>query len=179
MSLKEKMTAALTALFAKDKVEAADVESALATVEFGNAELDTKLAEFAARQIQADAEKKVTDLLIAGKIMPYEAAPLTALFAQATADDKADPTEVHFSNPLGEEQKVSRVEALDALFAGRTPHGLFEEAMQDPSRAEALFNTIQTARRDSNAPVTQERKDELLAKSDVGRQILAERRAGK
>jgi len=128
------------------------------------AALRAELEELRARQRMADAAAFADTEIRARRAFPSERNPLIAAFMQAASDDERIPATATFSD----EPQASRVDALRALQAARTPHPLTEELL-DPSRsAKALFHEQKTgAEIDSDA-----RRTELLSQTRLGRDIL-------
>lgn len=85
------------------------------------------------KDIERDAAIFSRDLFDARRALPAEVPILTAIFAQALADDRADAALVTFAATDGTEQKVSRVDAVKALFAARPVHMLTAETVGNPN----------------------------------------------
>jgi hypothetical protein len=103
-------------------------------------ELRTEIEALRRKDIERDAASFTQSEFTARKVLPAEAPIVTALFAQALADDRANDAVVTFSDAKGAEQKVSRVDALKALFAARPAHNLTAEQVGNPTLV-VLSNT--------------------------------------
>lgn len=140
-----------------------------ATLEKEHKQLQEQMHALAARE----RDFKVTELLgqleKAEKFLPTERDTVKAVFAQALADDAA--------NPLSE---GSRQASLEALFAARPAHGLTGERMGEDGTVKVLANPQQTQAEGKPAgPMAADRRTELLKKTDLGRAILREEQAAR
>jgi hypothetical protein len=89
-------------------------------------QLESQLKDLRLKDVKNEAEKFADAKIKEGLAVPHERPALIALFTQATLDDESNETKLEFK--AGDEDKqVSRVEALDALYSVRKPHGLTEE----------------------------------------------------
>jgi hypothetical protein len=87
---------------------------------------ETRERERTAERAAAFADAEIA----ASRAYPAERATLIAAFTEAAEDDRANPREVTFS--VGEEtKKGTRVDALLARHAARTPHTLTGEQVRD------------------------------------------------
>jgi len=135
------------------------------------AEVDAHKAAFAAQSalaIQRDAAAFATEQVTSLRAFPAEKDVIAAAFAQAAADDAAAPVTVTFG--AGDADKGSRVDALKALFNARTPHT--RTVSQVAQSAAAVFTASADKTVDAKA-----KEEELLLQTELGRTVLAERRA--
>lgn len=133
-----------------------------------------KAAAFTAQteRIQADAVAFAESEIDAKRSLPAERAYLITAFSTAATDDVLHPTAVTF----GEGKTGSRVDALKAAHAARTPHQLTSE-MVPTGEETALFNKGNADDPTKEKPLTAERRAELLGLSELGQTVLNGRRS--
>lgn len=131
-----------------------------------------ELAAMRAEQRQGQAEAFAEEQIRANKALPAERPALIAAFAQALADDEAQPATVTFTATDGKEARGNRVDALKALFAARPAHELTKELLQGGGAgdAQALFNKDKTD--DQDKPMDAEKKKKLMEATPLGQACL-------
>lgn len=120
-------------------------------------------ADIARRAVEfADAE-----ILIAKRALPAERDALISLFCAAARDDFLNPTAV----PFGSDQ-VTRLEALMRTQRGRQPHNLTGEVMAQGQAGVVTNSAGAPAARPAQAPMSEDRRKQLLAVTQLGRRAL-------
>lgn len=92
-------------------------------------ELEAELKALRTKDIVREAEKFADAEIKAERAYPAERDGLIALFCQASADDEAATTKIKFK--ADDKEELTRVEALQALYAVRKPHNLTYEQIGD------------------------------------------------
>jgi hypothetical protein len=134
-------------------------------------ELDQQAATFAA-DLCRDV-RTADGTTIPARITPAAASVFAALYRQAAQDDARDQDQavVTFSAG-GQEQKASRVEALEAAVKALPGHGLLGQQLDpsgrlDPAKAVVLFHDPSPADQ-----MSEERRKALLAHTPLGQAAL-------
>lgn len=175
MNLWEQMKAALgggdaATETATDAVQAQMSMEAATALKAKDQEIERlKSAAFTAQteRIQTDATTFAEAEIAAQRSIPAERAAIISAFTIAATDDALHPTAVMF----GEGKTGSRVDALKAAHAARTPHHLTSEMVPSGDQG-VLFNRVQADDPNKEKPLTTERRAELLSMTDLGRAAL-------
>jgi hypothetical protein len=135
--------------------------------------------EAAARERRREVEGRIAaeainfaDAEVLGlRALPSNRDQLIALYQQAARDDFANPEPVQFGS-----ERITRVEALKRTQRTREPYqGLTQEMLAQQPGIQALFN--QPSQPSPSAPMSEERRKELLSMTQVGRTVLARQSA--
>ena len=153
----------------RDQARFAEMEAALAAEREARQKLEAEHAAAwsagVAREALAFADAQVR----AGRCLPAERPALVALFCAAADDDRHRPLTVTF----GEGKEGGRLDALKASYEARQPHDLLRELVKVP--AEGLVALSSDAGQGPNAPMSEERRAQLLGMSSAGQAILREK----
>lgn len=154
-----------------------ELEARLAAVEQERAaekEAAKKAAEahFAARVASFASEAATFADSLRDRLLPYMRPLCVADYCRSAEDDLRDPAEVHFSTAEGKAWKGSRLEACKVRWQALPPHGLGGESLASRTDLTALF-----AKNDGTpAPMTEERRRQLLAYTPIGQAVLKDQR---
>lgn len=181
--------AAMMCAFAKDEEEKNKVTTATTVQLTGNAEIDKLRAEFAAREeslkkqaeleankAQAEFSGRVAseavqfadhEIVVAKRALPRERDNLIQAYTTAAKDDARDPTPITFGA-----ERITRVDALKRQVMNREPHNLTTEQAALATGTQALFNLQTTPGAQTNGPMAEDRKKQLLQHGSVGQQML-------
>ncbi|MGN6810144.1 MAG: hypothetical protein ACTHMP_04660, partial [Thermomicrobiales bacterium] len=102
--------------------------------------LKAEIAELKAERTREKAVAFAEGEIRAGRAYPAERAAIIAQYVQAATDDAAQGDTVTFADG----QTGTRVEALAALFAARTPHGLTSEQVRVAAAGGQVLANQQT-----------------------------------
>lgn len=152
----------------------AKVTGKLVTPDPEVARLRTELAKAKAERITSDATHFADEQITAHKALPAEREAIIAAFTQAAQDDGA-----HGAVTFADGKTSSRVDQLKAMFTARPSHTLTQELIPNQDGAAVFANKdTQPRTPDANAPMTPERRKELLSKSGTGRALLKDEANG-
>lgn len=129
--------------------------------------LRAQVAQAHAARIAAEATAFARGEIAASRAYPAEEALMTALYVQAAQDDLQHP------------EATARTETLKALYAKRPAHGLTTEALGEMAQAGELIQVAPAqktpgtdGKAGDRAPMSDERRRELLASSHLGKTVL-------
>ena len=103
--------------------------------------LQAEIAELKAERTREKAVAFAEGEIRAGRAYPAERAAIIAQYVQAASDDAAHGGAVTFADG---QTTGTRVEALTALFAARTPHGLTSEQVRVAAAGGQVLANQQT-----------------------------------
>jgi hypothetical protein len=124
------------------------------------AELEAQLAAEHSQHLADEAASYATSLVTEAKALPSAAGDITALYVQLAQDDERDG--------------LKRLDALKTVLGARPAHQLTDELLkQQVAKGEGavLLNKEKTTGKDG-APMTEERREELLALTPLGQAVL-------